>query len=45
VLNVSVSSTESPGDVAAELSAPLLALSRKISRAVQTQAMADGPGG
>jgi DNA-binding IclR family transcriptional regulator len=45
VLNVSVSSTESPDDVAAELSAPLLALSRKISRAVQTQAMADGPGG
>jgi DNA-binding IclR family transcriptional regulator len=42
VLNVSVSSTESPGDVAAELSVPLLALSQKITRAVDAQAPTDG---
>jgi DNA-binding IclR family transcriptional regulator len=37
VLNVSVSSTESSSDVTAELSAPLLALSQKITRAVDTR--------
>ncbi|CAA2110537.1 IclR family transcriptional regulator [Variovorax paradoxus] len=40
VLNVSVSSTESPGDVAAELHAPLLALSAKITRAVDARELA-----
>jgi len=37
VLNVSVSSTDSPKDVAAELSAPLLALARQIVKAVDSR--------
>jgi DNA-binding IclR family transcriptional regulator len=42
VLNVSVSSTESLADVAAELNAPLLALSQRITRAVQAREVAEG---